>query len=153
MDFEKRRTLPQAHLGYMQSGVDDDLTLRANREGCQHIELRTRRLIDVSKVFLGQRQNAMDLSVTQRHRETGDPAAANQILPAGGNSRRKAQDLVLSVVRADRRAHNWPVTAGCGSPERIRAGVLRESGLRQCLLRVYRRRCAVVVAAQRTAGE
>src|SRR5579863_3432106 len=52
MDFEDaaRRALPTAHFGYMASGVDDDLTLRANREGFQHIELRPRRLIDVSKV-------------------------------------------------------------------------------------------------------
>jgi 4-hydroxymandelate oxidase len=52
MDFEEaaRRTLPGAHFGYMASGVDDDLTLRANREGFQRIELRPRRLIDVSKV-------------------------------------------------------------------------------------------------------
>lgn len=52
MDFEDaaRRVLPTAHFGYMQSGVDDDLTVRANREGYQHIELRSRRLIDVSHV-------------------------------------------------------------------------------------------------------
>lgn len=52
MDFEEaaRRALPMAHYGYMASGVDDDLTLRANREGYQHIELRSRRLIDVSRV-------------------------------------------------------------------------------------------------------
>ena len=52
MDFEEaaRRALPVAHFGYMASGVDDDLTLKANREGYQHIELRTRRLIDVSHV-------------------------------------------------------------------------------------------------------
>jgi len=52
MDFEEaaRRALPRAHFGYMASGVDDDLTLKANREGYQHIELRTRRLIDVSHV-------------------------------------------------------------------------------------------------------
>jgi 4-hydroxymandelate oxidase len=51
-DFEEaaRRTLPQAHFGYMESGVDDDLTVKANRDGYQHIELRPRRLIDVSKV-------------------------------------------------------------------------------------------------------
>lgn len=52
MDFEDaaRKALPTAHYGYMASGVDDDLTLRANREGYQHIELRSRRLIDVSHV-------------------------------------------------------------------------------------------------------
>jgi 4-hydroxymandelate oxidase len=34
-DFEEaaRRTLPQAHFGYMESGVDDDLTVKANRDG------------------------------------------------------------------------------------------------------------------------
>ena len=32
MDFEEaaRRTLPPAHWGYMATGVDDDLTLKAN---------------------------------------------------------------------------------------------------------------------------
>ena len=52
MDFEdaSRKNLPTAHYGYMASGVDDDLTLRANREGYQHIELRSRRLVDVSHV-------------------------------------------------------------------------------------------------------
>lgn len=52
MDFEDaaRKALPTAHWGYMASGVDDDVTLRANREGYQHIELRSRRLIDVSHV-------------------------------------------------------------------------------------------------------
>ncbi len=51
MDFEElaRKALPPAHWGYMASGVDDDLTLKADREGFQHFELRPRRLVDVSK--------------------------------------------------------------------------------------------------------
>lgn len=51
-DFEDaaRRALPQAHFGYMESGVDDDLTTKANHDAYQRIELRPRRLIDVSKV-------------------------------------------------------------------------------------------------------
>jgi isopentenyl diphosphate isomerase/L-lactate dehydrogenase-like FMN-dependent dehydrogenase len=50
-DFEEmaRRLLPPAHWGYMASGVDDDRTYRANIEGYKKIELRPRRLIDVSK--------------------------------------------------------------------------------------------------------
>ena len=34
-DFEPvmRKNVPPAHFGYMTSGVEDDLTLRANREG------------------------------------------------------------------------------------------------------------------------
>ena len=52
MDFEEaaRRVLPPAHWGYMASGVDDDLTLAANREGFRRFALRPRRLVDVSRV-------------------------------------------------------------------------------------------------------
>jgi len=50
-DFEAltRTMLPPAHLGYLFSGVDDDGTLKMNREGFQHFQLRPRRLVDVSK--------------------------------------------------------------------------------------------------------
>lgn len=52
MDFEAaaRRELPPAHWGYMASGVDDDATLKINREGFRHFQLRPRRLVDVSKI-------------------------------------------------------------------------------------------------------
>src|SRR5512132_2490900 len=51
-DFEPvmRRNVPPAHFGYMASGVDDEVTLRANREGFLKFQLRPRRLVDVSKV-------------------------------------------------------------------------------------------------------
>jgi isopentenyl diphosphate isomerase/L-lactate dehydrogenase-like FMN-dependent dehydrogenase len=51
-DFEAaaQATVPTAHFGYMATGVDDDLTLRANREGFSHLYLRPRRLVDVSTV-------------------------------------------------------------------------------------------------------
>jgi isopentenyl diphosphate isomerase/L-lactate dehydrogenase-like FMN-dependent dehydrogenase len=54
MDLEPlaRKALPPAHWGYMATGVDDDLTLRANREAFQHYELRARRLVDVSQADL-----------------------------------------------------------------------------------------------------
>jgi isopentenyl diphosphate isomerase/L-lactate dehydrogenase-like FMN-dependent dehydrogenase len=44
-----RAKLPPAHLGYLLTGVDDDLTLAANRQGFQKWDLRARRLVDVSK--------------------------------------------------------------------------------------------------------
>jgi 4-hydroxymandelate oxidase len=52
MDFEPaaRKALPPAHFGYLSTGVDDDATVRANREGYWHLEIRSRRLIDVSKI-------------------------------------------------------------------------------------------------------
>ena len=51
-DFEPvmRKNVPPAHFGYMASGIDDEVTLRANREGFLHFQLRPRRLVDVSKV-------------------------------------------------------------------------------------------------------
>jgi isopentenyl diphosphate isomerase/L-lactate dehydrogenase-like FMN-dependent dehydrogenase len=51
-DFEPvmQKNVPPAHFGYMASGIDDEATLRANREGFQKFALRPRRLIDVSKV-------------------------------------------------------------------------------------------------------
>ena len=54
MEFEEaaRRALPAAHWGYMASGVDDDLTLKANMEAFKHIRLKPRRLVDVSKADL-----------------------------------------------------------------------------------------------------
>src|SRR5262245_19816309 len=51
-DFEPvaRKNIPPAHFGYMASGIDDEVTLRANREGFLKFQLRPRRLVDVSKV-------------------------------------------------------------------------------------------------------
>lgn len=52
MDFEAaaRKALPPAHWGYMASGVDDNLTRDDNHEAYKHIQLRPRKLIDVSKI-------------------------------------------------------------------------------------------------------
>ncbi len=44
-----RKNVPPAHFGYMASGIDDEVTLRANREGFLKFQLRPRRLNDVSK--------------------------------------------------------------------------------------------------------
>jgi len=51
-DFEApcRVNVPPSHFGYMASGIDDEATLRANREGFLKFQLRPRRLVDVSKV-------------------------------------------------------------------------------------------------------
>jgi isopentenyl diphosphate isomerase/L-lactate dehydrogenase-like FMN-dependent dehydrogenase len=51
-DFEPvmHKNVPPGHFGYMASGIDDEVTLRANREGFMKFQLRPRRLVDVSKV-------------------------------------------------------------------------------------------------------
>ena len=51
MDFEllAHKTLPPAHWGYMSTGVDDDLTVRMNREAMSHYQIRARRLVGAAK--------------------------------------------------------------------------------------------------------
>jgi isopentenyl diphosphate isomerase/L-lactate dehydrogenase-like FMN-dependent dehydrogenase len=51
-DFEEvaHRNVAPGHWAFMRSGVDDDATIAANREGFQHIMLRPRRLHDATKV-------------------------------------------------------------------------------------------------------
>ena len=51
-DFEEaaHRKVLAGHWAYMASGVDDDATLRANREVFKHVQLRPRRLRDATKV-------------------------------------------------------------------------------------------------------
>jgi isopentenyl diphosphate isomerase/L-lactate dehydrogenase-like FMN-dependent dehydrogenase len=51
-DFEPvmKKNVPPAHFGYMATGADDEMTLRANREGFHRYALRPRRLIDVSTI-------------------------------------------------------------------------------------------------------
>jgi len=52
MDFEPaaRKNIPPAHWGYLATGVDDDATVRANHEGYSRIQIRSRRLVDVTSI-------------------------------------------------------------------------------------------------------
>jgi 4-hydroxymandelate oxidase len=51
-DFEAlaRAKLPPAHFGYVATGVDDDRTVFLNHDAYSHIEIRSRRFMDVSKL-------------------------------------------------------------------------------------------------------
>lgn len=51
-DFQEvaKTKVPTAHYGYMTTGVDDDATLQANREGFRKFQLRMRRLVDVRHI-------------------------------------------------------------------------------------------------------
>lgn len=51
-DFEAvaKRNIPPAHWGYLATGVDDELTIQANRDGFKKFGVRVRRMVDVSKV-------------------------------------------------------------------------------------------------------
>jgi len=56
-DFERlaKTKLPPAHWGYLASGVEDNATLRANREAFTNYHLRPRRLVDVSSINMKRR--------------------------------------------------------------------------------------------------
>jgi len=53
-DFERaaQRVVPPAHWGYLQSGVDGDVTLRANQSAYGKWQLVPRRFVDVSRIDL-----------------------------------------------------------------------------------------------------
>lgn len=50
LEAAAKKALTPAHFGYLASGVDDDATLRANREGFQKFQIRPRRLVDTTRV-------------------------------------------------------------------------------------------------------
>jgi len=51
-DFEAmaRQLLPPAHWGYLSTGVEGDVTLKANSTAYSRYQLRTRRFVDVSRI-------------------------------------------------------------------------------------------------------
>jgi len=88
-DFEPvaKKKIPVAHWGYLMTGSDDDGTIRANREGFDHYQLRVRRLIDVSKV---------DPSVQIYGKQWATPIVINPV----GSQRAFHSDGELAVARA-----------------------------------------------------
>jgi isopentenyl diphosphate isomerase/L-lactate dehydrogenase-like FMN-dependent dehydrogenase len=88
-DFEPvmKKNVPPAHFGYMATGVDDEVTLRANREGFRKFELRPRRLVDVSKI---------DMSAEILGMKYDSPIV---IAPAGSN-RAFHPDAEIAVAKA-----------------------------------------------------
>ena len=88
-DFEPvmHQNVPPAHFGYMATGIDDEVTLRANREGFQKFQLRPRRLIDVETLDL-----RMELfGQTYPSPIVLAPTASNKRLPRRRRARRRAR--------------------------------------------------------------
>ncbi|MEA2853128.1 MAG: 4-hydroxymandelate oxidase [Rhodospirillaceae bacterium] len=91
-DFEPvmREKVPPAHFGYMATGIDDEVTLRANREGFLKLQLRPRRLIDVETLDL-----RMELF--------GQTYPSPIVLAPTGSNRAFHEDGELAVARAARK--------------------------------------------------
>jgi isopentenyl diphosphate isomerase/L-lactate dehydrogenase-like FMN-dependent dehydrogenase len=88
-DFElvAHKTVPPAHFAYMATGVDDEVTLRANREGFQKFQLRPRRLVDVSTL-----DTTMELF--------GETYRSPIVVAPTGSNRAFHEDGELAVARA-----------------------------------------------------
>jgi 4-hydroxymandelate oxidase len=97
-DFEPvmHKNVPPAHFGYMASGIDDEVTLRANREGFQKFQLLPRRLVDVSQ---------LDLSLELFGRTYGSPV----VLAPTGSNKAFHEDGDLAVSRAARGSNNLQI--------------------------------------------
>src|SRR5215471_16770616 len=50
LEAAAQKIVPPAHWGYLMTGVDGEETLRANREGFNRYQLKTRRFVDVSRM-------------------------------------------------------------------------------------------------------
>jgi isopentenyl diphosphate isomerase/L-lactate dehydrogenase-like FMN-dependent dehydrogenase len=94
-DFEPVafKNVPPAHFGYMASGIDDETTLRANREGFQKFQLRPRRLVDVERLDL-----SMELF--------GQTYPSPIVLAPTGSNKAFHEDGELAVARAARKGNH-----------------------------------------------
>ncbi|GMR23695.1 MAG: alpha-hydroxy acid oxidase [Acidobacteriota bacterium] len=103
-DFESvaKSVLPPAHWGYLKTSIDDDATIRRNREGFTYYQLRPRRLIDVRHI---------DMSTELFGRKWPTPIV---IAPTGGNQAFHA-DGELAVARAARAKNHLQVLSTVAS--------------------------------------
>ena len=117
MDFETaaRKTLPPAHFGYLATGVDDDGTVRANREGYARLQIRARRLVDVENIDM-----SVSLCGTKCHTPIVlSPVSAQKAFHPEGEvavaraARAEGHLVMLSTVAT---ASIEDVTAARGSP-------------------------------------
>jgi isopentenyl diphosphate isomerase/L-lactate dehydrogenase-like FMN-dependent dehydrogenase len=94
--------VPPAHFGYMASGIDDEITLRANRTSFLKYQLRPRRMRDVSQI---------DMSVNLFGSKWKTPII---IAPTGGN---KAYDPEgeIAVARAAKAGGYLNVLSNAGA--------------------------------------
>jgi isopentenyl diphosphate isomerase/L-lactate dehydrogenase-like FMN-dependent dehydrogenase len=97
-DFEPvaRKNVPPAHFGYMASGLDDEVTLRANRADFLKFQLMPHRLNDVSRV---------DTTVELFGAKYDSPIF---VCPTGGN-RFFHPDGELAVARAARAGNHLQI--------------------------------------------
>ena len=139
-DFEAvaKATLPPAHWGYLATGVDGDATLRANRRAIERRALRTRRMVDVSKVdtsieLFGERYLRRVFTAAELDDCAGDVDRLT--------GRFAAKEAVLKVLEPGRDdAVPWRTieirTAPSGAPYVVLSGTARALAARQAIERI-----------------
>ena len=115
MEPVAHHNIPPAHWGYLASGVDGDGTIQANRDAYARYQLRTRRLVDMtrqdmSRELFGARYNSpvylCPLGAQKAFHPEGEIASAKA-------ARAKNQLQVLSTVAS---SSPEAVTAARGAP-------------------------------------
>ena len=104
LDFElaARDALPPAHFGFLETGVDADATLKANRAGFDRFSLRMRRLVDV---------RAVDMSVSLLGTTWDTPI----VLAPVSSQRAFHADAELAVARAARARNHLQILSTVSS--------------------------------------
>ena len=97
-DFQAvaRRNLSEAHYTYLSMGVEDEVTLRANRTAFSDIQLRPRRLVDVRDV-----DTSLEL--------LGTSLSCPILLAPIGSQRTYHADGEIAVARAAKRREHLPI--------------------------------------------
>jgi len=101
LDFEAaaRQKLPPAHFGYLATGVDGDLTVRANQEGFLRYEIRSRRMIDTRNI---------DMSVRLLGTTWDNPILISPV----GSQKAFYPEGEVAVARAARSKHHLQILSG-----------------------------------------
>jgi 4-hydroxymandelate oxidase len=116
-DFEPvmHKNVPPGHFGYMASGIDDEVTLRANREAFLKFQLRPRRLVDVSKVDMSADILGVKYSTPIIIAPTGGHKAYNADGEIGVAKAAKAGDHLM-ILSTQASTSIEDVTAARGQP-------------------------------------
>lgn len=109
------RTLPPAHYGYIATGVDGDVTLRANRAAFAHWQLRSRRLVGVEHIDMSTSLLGTSMETPIVIMPTGSQRAfhADGELATARAARSEKHLLMLSTVAT---TSVEDVTAARGAP-------------------------------------
>ena len=104
MEAIAREKIPPAHFGYLSTGVDGDLTLRANRAGFSRFQIKPRRLVDVSQP---------DLSVNVLGTQASSPIF---ICPVGSHGGFNAEAEIGVARAAAAKNHHMTLSTQSSTP-------------------------------------